>query len=52
MVKSLMDRMPLNDGFTIPGIGYGTWNVSDDEAEELVFMAIMRGYRLIDTASM
>ena len=52
MVKSLMDRMPLNDGFTIPGIGYGTWNVSDAEAEELVFMAIMRGYRLIDTASM
>lgn len=52
MVKSLMDRMPLNDGFTIPGIGYGTWNVSDSEAEEMVFMAIMRGYRLIDTASM
>nr|WP_319219621.1 aldo/keto reductase [uncultured Trichococcus sp.] len=52
MVKSLMDRMPLNDGFTIPGIGYGTWNVSDGEAEEMVFMAIMRGYRLIDTASM
>ncbi|MFZ2917992.1 MAG: aldo/keto reductase [Trichococcus flocculiformis] len=52
MVKSLMDRMPLNDGFTIPGIGYGTWNVSNDEAEEMVFMAIMRGYRLIDTGSM
>ena len=52
MVKSLMDRMPLNDGFTIPGIGFGTWDVSDAEAEELVFMAIMRGFRLIDTASM
>lgn len=52
MVKSLMDRMPLNDGFTIPGIGFGTYDVSDGEAEELVFMAIMRGFRLIDTASM
>lgn len=47
-----MDRMPLNDGFTIPGIGFGTYDVSDSEAEELVFMAIMRGFRLIDTASM
>lgn len=51
MVKNLMDRIPLNDGFTIPGIGFGTWDVSDSEAEELVFMAIMRGFRLIDTTS-
>ena len=51
MVKNLMDRLPLNDGYTIPGIGFGTSGISNDNAEELVFMAIMRGYRLIDTAS-
>lgn len=51
MVKNLMDRLPLNDGYTIPGIGFGTSGISDEDAEELVFMAIMRGYRLIDTAS-
>lgn len=51
MVKRLMDRLPLNDGFTIPGIGYGTAGISDRDVEELVFTAIQQGYRLIDTAS-
>lgn len=51
MVRSLMDRLPLNDGYTIPGIGFGTSGIANEDAEELVFMAIMRGYRLIDTAS-
>lgn len=52
MVKRMMDRLPLNDGFTIPGIGYGTSGISDRDAESLVLKAIQHGYRLIDTASM
>ncbi|UJF15358.1 aldo/keto reductase [Jeotgalibaca sp. MA1X17-3] len=51
MLKNVMDRLPLNDGYTIPGIGFGTSGIPDRDAEELIFMAIMRGYRLIDTAS-
>ena len=51
MVKNVMDRLPLNDGYTIPGIGFGTSGISERDAEDLVFKAIMRGYRLIDTAS-
>lgn len=51
MVKRLMDRLPLNDGFTIPGIGYGTAGIPDRDVEDLVYKAIQHGYRLIDTAS-
>lgn len=52
MVRSSLERLPLNDGYTIPVIGFGTSGISGDQAEELVFKAIMRGFRLIDTASM
>lgn len=51
MVKQqVMERLPLNDGYTIPIIGFGTSGISDRDAEEVVFNAIMKGYRLIDTA--
>ncbi|MGX7419707.1 aldo/keto reductase [Carnobacterium gallinarum] len=52
MVVSLLDRMPLNNGLTIPGIGLGTYGMDDNQVEETVFTALMNGYRLIDTASM
>ncbi|MEG0444191.1 MAG: aldo/keto reductase [Carnobacterium sp.] len=51
MVESLLDRMPLNNGYTIPGLGLGTSGMTGREAEDAVFSAIMKGYRLIDTAS-
>lgn len=51
MVVSLLDRMALNNGYTIPGIGLGTSGMTGQEAEDAVFSAIMKGYRLIDTAS-
>lgn len=51
MVVSLLDRMALNNGYTIPGIGLGTSGMTGREAEDAVFAAIMKGYRLIDTAS-
>lgn len=41
----------LNDGHFIPTIGFGTWPLSDAEAERAVAFALDVGYRLIDTAS-
>ncbi|MCL1906586.1 MAG: aldo/keto reductase [Propionibacteriaceae bacterium] len=41
----------MNDGYEIPSMGYGTWRVSDVEAEALVIQAIEVGYRHIDTAT-
>ena len=40
----------LNDGTTIPQLGFGVWQVPDDEAQPAVRKALKAGYRLIDTA--
>lgn len=40
----------LNDGNSMPGLGYGLWQVPDAETEKSVLHAINTGYRLIDTA--
>ncbi len=40
----------LNDGNSIPQLGFGVWQVPDDEATPAVIEAIKSGYRLIDTA--
>lgn len=40
----------LNNGIKMPIIGLGTWNFTNEEAEEAVYIAIKNGYRLIDTA--
>lgn len=41
----------LHDGNTVPQIGFGVWQVTDDVIEEVVTTAIDTGYRLIDTAA-
>lgn len=41
----------LNNGQTIPQLGYGVWQVPDDEAASAVTTAIRAGYRSIDTAA-
>ncbi|GAA3510411.1 aldo/keto reductase [Georgenia daeguensis] len=41
----------LNDGHTLPALGFGTWRVAGEEAEEEVRSALAAGYRLIDTAA-
>lgn len=51
MVESMMNRMPMNDGFTIPILGLGTSGLKGPAAEEAVYEALMKGYRLIDTAA-
>lgn len=48
--KYMIEDKVLNNGITMPSLGYGTWTLSNDEAEELVYNAIKIGYRLIDTA--
>lgn len=41
----------LNDGREMPLLGFGTWQIPNEEASGLVQTAIGAGYRLIDTAS-
>jgi diketogulonate reductase-like aldo/keto reductase len=44
------EYVKLNSGYNMPALGLGTWTLSDDKAEEIVYFAIKNGYRLIDTA--
>ncbi|MCJ2013346.1 aldo/keto reductase [Methylobacterium sp. J-076] len=43
--------LSLNDGRTIPQVGYGCWQIAEDQAPDLVRQALAAGYRLIDTAA-
>ncbi|BBH18308.1 putative oxidoreductase [Nocardioides baekrokdamisoli] len=45
-------RITLNDGHTIPQLGFGVWQVPPPEAERVVAEALQVGYRHIDTAQM
>ena len=46
------ERITLNNGLTMPKIGYGVFRMTDAEAcEEAAVQAIRAGYRLIDTAA-
>lgn len=44
-------RIELNDGKTIPQVGLGVWQASNDEATTAVAKALEVGYRHIDTAA-
>ncbi|SNB79123.1 2,5-diketo-D-gluconate reductase A [Arboricoccus pini] len=41
----------LNDGSTIPSLGFGVWQVPDDGAAAAVGKALAVGYRHVDTAA-
>ena len=41
----------LNNGYKMPILGFGTWTLNDKDAENIVYLAIKNGYRLIDTAN-
>ena len=47
---ALSDTVTLNSGYDMPRIGFGTWTLDDDTAEDCVYFALKVGYRLIDTA--
>lgn len=47
-----MHNVTLNNGVSMPIIGFGVYQVSDaQECENAVYEALMAGYRLIDTAA-
>jgi len=42
--------LTMNDGVTIPQLGFGVFQIPEDETESAVSTALRTGYRLIDTA--
>ena len=48
---ALVPSVALNDGTSIPQIGFGTWQVPPSEAHAAVSEALRVGYRHIDTAA-
>ena len=45
-----MEFITLNNGIQMPIVGYGVFQISDEDTEHCVLEAIKVGYRLIDTA--
>ncbi|MGV8953624.1 MAG: aldo/keto reductase [Cypionkella sp.] len=45
-----MPTITLNDGNIIPQLGFGVWQVGNDDAVPVVGEALRTGYRAIDTA--
>jgi diketogulonate reductase-like aldo/keto reductase len=50
-VSSKVPPIILNNGVEMPQLGFGVWQVPDDEAERAVAVALEAGYRSIDTAA-
>lgn len=47
----MVPRIPLNNGVEMPALGFGVYQIPDEETEQAVVDALSVGYRLIDTAS-
>lgn len=45
-----MDRIHLNDGNSLPPVGFGTYPLAGDSGVDAIVGALRAGYRLIDTA--
>ncbi|CQR60694.1 aldo/keto reductase [Streptomyces leeuwenhoekii] len=50
-MSSQVPPIILNNGVEMPQLGFGVWQVPDDEAETAVATALEAGYRSIDTAA-
>lgn len=50
-MTSIVPNRPLNDGSTIPQLGFGVFLVDDADAHTAVAEALRVGYRSIDTAA-
>ena len=50
MTQPTVPRLQLNDGFSIPQLGFGVFKVDPNETEAIVTDALEVGYRHIDTA--
>jgi 2,5-diketo-D-gluconate reductase A len=51
MASSLSPSVPLNDGNSIPAVGFGVFKIPAADAEQAVSTALQAGYRHIDTAA-
>jgi diketogulonate reductase-like aldo/keto reductase len=51
MTQPSVPRVQLNDGFSIPQLGFGVFKVDPNETERIVTDALEVGYRHIDTAA-
>ena len=49
-MSKLIPEIILNDGITLPVIGFGTYKLNGNEGADAINSAIDVGYRLIDTA--
>ncbi|WP_153812619.1 aldo/keto reductase [Streptomyces sp. SUK 48] len=50
-MSSKVPPIILNNGVEMPQVGFGVWQVPDDEAAQAVGTALEAGYRSIDTAA-
>ncbi|MDX3260128.1 aldo/keto reductase [Streptomyces sp. MI02-2A] len=50
-MSSKVPPIILNNGVAMPQLGFGVWQVPDDEAQSAVATALEAGYRSIDTAA-
>ncbi|GAA1010473.1 aldo/keto reductase [Streptomyces thermogriseus] len=50
-MSSKVPSITLNNGIEMPQLGFGVWQVPNDEAERAVATAMEAGYRSIDTAA-
>lgn len=50
MTTSAVPLVPLNDGTTLPAVGFGTYQLKGEPGVETMIRAIRNGYRLIDSA--
>ena len=49
-MSNSIPEITLNDGLTLPAIGFGTYKLKGNEGANAIQSAIDVGYRLIDTA--
>ncbi|HXO45856.1 MAG TPA: aldo/keto reductase, partial [Mycobacterium sp.] len=52
MASSSSPSVPLNDGNSVPALGFGVFKVPPSDTEQAVSTALKAGYRHIDTAAM
>lgn len=45
-----MQKVKLNNGLEMPILGFGVYQIPNEETEQVVSQAIKAGYRLFDTA--
>ena len=50
MTRITIPSITLNDGRTLPAIGFGTYKLNGAAGVEAIAMAIKNGYRLLDSA--